>query len=314
MERLLEATGTTMRLIFCSDPLDPRRPDPMYAQEVAAASGLGIAYSLMSFEALLYEQNEQKAVRRVEPSPQEDIGIYRGWMLRLEHYARLYTALTERGIRLVNTPSAYRHCHHLPESYSIIESSTPTTVWMPVNGAVSMEAVMRLLEPFGAKPIIVKDYVKSQKHKWAEACFIPSAADREDVERVVGRFLQLQGDDLNEGLVFREYMEFEPLATHSKSGMPLTKEYRLFYLDGEPILTAPYWEQGDYSAETLPRETFSRVAQKVQSRFFTMDVAKLKDGEYMVVELGDAQVAGLPERADPVAFYTAIWSRLQPAP
>lgn len=302
-----------MRLIFCADPLDPRAPDPAFAQEVAAADSLHIAYSLVHFEALVYEQDERKAVRRVEPPQNEDVGVYRGWMLRPELYARLYDALAERGIRLINTPAAYRHCHHLPESYAVIESNTPKSVWAPVKGEVSIDAVMRLLEPFGAMPIIVKDYVKSQKHRWAEACFIPSAADREAVERVVNRFLQLQGEELNEGLVFREYMEFEPLATHSKSGMPLTKEYRLYYLDGDLLLTAPYWEQGDYSDETLPTERFSQLARKVQSRFFTMDVAKRKAGDYMVVELGDAQVAGLPERADAVVFYQRLKTLLQPA-
>jgi hypothetical protein len=50
--------------------------------------------------------------------------------------------------------------------------------------------------------------VKSRKHEWAEACYIPSAADRQQVECVVTRFLALQGDDLNKGLVFRVYATF----------------------------------------------------------------------------------------------------------
>lgn len=62
---------------------------------------------------------------------------------------------------------------------------------------------------------------------------------------VVSRFLELHGDDLAEGLVFREYVAFVPLATQSCSGMPLTREYRIFWLDGEPLLTVPYWEEGD---------------------------------------------------------------------
>src|SRR5450432_3294033 len=66
------------------------------------------------------------------------------------------------------------------------------------------DEVMALLRPFGEKPIIVKDYVKSRKHEWNEACYIPCASDRQAVERVVMGFLHLQGEDLNEGLVFRE--------------------------------------------------------------------------------------------------------------
>lgn len=51
-----------------------------------------------------------------------------------------------------------------------------------------------------------------------------------------------QGDDLNEGLVFRQFVEFEPLTYHSRSGMPLTKEFRLFFLDGNVIFCIEYWQ------------------------------------------------------------------------
>jgi hypothetical protein len=126
------------------------------------------------------------------------------------------------------------------------------------------------------------------------------------VERVVRRFLQLQGEDLNEGLVFREFIQFEPLAEHSKSGMPLTKEFRIFFLDGEPLCSMEYWEEGDYAGVVPPVDQFRTVARTVRSRFFTMDVAKRVGGDWMIVELGDGQVAGLPDHADVTAFYRAL--------
>ena len=48
------------------------------------------------------------------------------------------------------------------------------------------------------------------------------------------------------------------------------------------------------------------IAAQIRSRFFTMDVAQRTDGEWMIVELGDGQVAGLPERADQGKFYQAL--------
>jgi sugar phosphate isomerase/epimerase len=60
-------------------------------------------------------------------------------------------------------------------------------------------------------------------------------------------------------------------------------------------------------------DAFIEVARRVQSRFFTMDVAKRLDGEWMIVELGDGQVAGLPDRADVVAFYRRLAERLAAA-
>ena len=37
-----------------------------------------------------------------------------------------------------------------------------------------------------------------------------------------------------------------------------------------------------------------------------MDIAKKKDGEWIIVELGDGQVAGLPENADKATFYKQL--------
>lgn len=45
---------------------------------------------------------------------------------------------------------------------------------------------------------------------------------------------------------------------------------------------------------------------QVPSRFFTVDFARLEDGQWMVVELGDGQVAGFTEDADVDAFYADI--------
>ncbi len=37
-----------------------------------------------------------------------------------------------------------------------------------------------------------------------------------------------------------------------------------------------------------------------------MDVARRREGDWMIVELGDGQVAGLPERANIEAFYRTL--------
>jgi hypothetical protein len=163
-----------------------------------------------------------------------------------------------------------------------------------------------LLLNFGDSRLIVKDYVKSRKHEWYEACFIPRASDTESALRVINRFVELQGKDLNGGVVLREFMTFESLGTHSKSRMPLSREFRLFYLDGKPIQVANYWDEGDYSGEPLPLDEFSALASRIDSRFFTMDVARTVSGAWTVVELGDAQVAELPEVADTTAFFNSL--------
>ncbi len=293
-----------MRLLFSSDPMNPRRPDADYADESAAAQRIGLDFSLVRFEALVDEQDAEGAVRRVAPASEEGaVGVYRGWMMTPDKYAALYDALADRRVTLINSPAQYKHCHHLPNWYGRLKGHTPRSVWTAAED-MSLPRLMVLLKEFGDGPVIVKDFVKSRKHEWLTACFIPSASDTEAVERVTRRFMELQGDDLNGGLVLREFVEFEPLGVHPKSGMPLTREFRLFFLDGQPIQVSRYWDQGDYQGQLPPLDHFTRLASSVESRFFTMDVARAVAGEWLVVELGDAQVAELPEDADAGEFFT----------
>ena len=118
----------SMRILLCSHPMDIGQVDPSYAAEAAAAEKAGFSVSRVDYEALVDERKPLRAVRKVEAG--EAAGIYRGWMLRSEQYRELYDALAGKGVRLINTPEAYLHCHHLPESYGLIEGLTPKSVWV----------------------------------------------------------------------------------------------------------------------------------------------------------------------------------------
>jgi hypothetical protein len=299
-----------VRIIFCNDVLSPQLPDQAFAHEAEVSIEQNFNYSLIDFERLVDGDNAVAATRRVRATEDHQLALYRGWMLRPRQYEQLYAALQEKGWTLFNTPQAYRHCHYLPESYSIIQAQTPATVWLPLGEFEDFDLVMQALARFGDKPLILKDYVKSRKHDWAEACFIPSAGNREAVEQVVRRFIELQGEQLQGGLVFREFVDLQPTGTHPQSGMPLTKEFRLFFLDKELLMCLPYWKEASYATEQPPLEQFKPIASQIASRFFTMDVAQTVEGNWIIVELGDGQVAGLPDDKYATDFYTALKHRI----
>lgn len=294
-----------MRLLFCADPLQPRLVDEAYQEEYDAAARAGLVISLINFEAPVFEGDASAAVRRVPASDAPVTGVYRGWMLTIDQYEQLFEALGNRQITLVNTPEQYALCHHLPLSYRRIAPYTPKTVWI-TKDEFAIGGLPKLMEPFGTGPIVVKDYVKSRKHEWAGACYVPSAADTEAATQVARTFIQRQGADLSGGLVFREFVEFEPLSAHSKSGMPLSREFRLFFLDGEVLSVSRYWEEGDYAGEQPPLGKFTAIARTIPSRFLTMDAARTTAGDWMIVELGDAQVAELPPETKPNDFFAAL--------
>jgi len=253
--------------------------------------------------------NPTKALRKVQPSANKETAIYRGWLLKPKFYEILYESLKAKNFELINSPLSYKHCLYLPESYDLIKEHTPMTVWLKkVHFINSFDKIHELIKVFGESPIIIKDFVESQKHYWNEACYIPNASDFNKVDNVVKRFLELQGEELNEGIVFREFVKLEFLIYHPKSGMPLSKEFRIFFFDGEPLQIVHYWDEGDYGEEDIKPELsdFLDVAQKIQSRFFTMDIAKVENGDWIIIELGDGQVSGLPTKTNLPEFYRSI--------
>src|SRR4051794_2529903 len=120
-----------MFVLFCLDPLRPHQPDDFYIAEADAAVRHGFTLLLIDHDAVS-RGNAGRAVRDVPVQPEPVVGIYRGWMMRAEQYDRLYQALADKNIDLINAPAAYRHCHHLPESYPVIQGYTPRSVWLPV--------------------------------------------------------------------------------------------------------------------------------------------------------------------------------------
>jgi hypothetical protein len=76
-------------------------------------------------------------------------------------------------------------------------------------------------------------------------------------------------------------------------------------LDGKCICNFGYWKP-----ETLDRvviEEATDIAAKITpTRFFTMDIALRTNGEWIVMELGDGGVSGLPDGADPRELYRPL--------
>ncbi len=71
-----------------------------------------------------------------------------------------------KNIELINTPVAFGHCHYLPEWYPKLSNHTPKSIWfdLKVGDQVLQEQLSKALRTFERKPLIVKDFVKSEKH------------------------------------------------------------------------------------------------------------------------------------------------------
>ncbi|MCX5395462.1 ATP-grasp domain-containing protein [Streptomyces sp. NBC_00102] len=275
--------------LLCADPLRPGRPDPAFTEEASAAREMGAAIALLDHDALLAGD----AVAAVARVPRGSGAYwYRGWMIPVRHYTELDRALAERGASLLTDAAAYRTAHELPGWYDTFVSLTPRSVWYPVS-VTAPTAVPRdggfwsvLAQPLGGGPGIVKDFVKSRKHEWHEACFVPELNDSETLSAVVARMVDLQGEHLAGGVVVRAYERFVPGG-----------EARVWWVDGEPVLVTAHPDTpGDRPVPELG--PVGEAVRGLGCRLVTTDLALREDGVWRVIEVGDGQVSGLPSGTD----------------
>jgi hypothetical protein len=185
-----------MNMLYCANPLNARQVDDDWQKKYLVAERLGYNRYLFNYDDFKAGLPLRQAGLKLTKAATLQPIIYRGWMLPITTYQALYQALLSHNYQLINSPEEYRHCYYLPDSYPIIADHTPLTVSYPCTTMPTNEQLQNLLAVFAGGPIIVKDFVKSQKHYWHEACFIPDSNDIKQVEKVVNKFLQLQGNHL----------------------------------------------------------------------------------------------------------------------
>jgi ATP-grasp domain, R2K clade family 2 len=293
-------------ILFCENPLMVNEVDPDYATEYNAAKENGLPILLYNYETLTDADNATRATKAIQPAATMQPVIYRGWMLTPKQYANLYAVLLSKNYPLINNLTQYQNCHYLPDSLKFIKPYTPLTVFQYWNVENSMELLIQKTKVFGSHAVILKDFVKSEKHNWETACFVKDASNKEQLIQSIQNLLELRGTFLNEGIVVREFIDLNYLTIHSKSGMPLMEEYRLFFYQHKLVGIYNYWEEGEYTFDPVNIDLFAELATIIKSNFFSMDIARQKNGEFIIMELGDGQVAGLPDAVDRNAFYASL--------
>jgi hypothetical protein len=110
----------------------------------------------------------------------------------------------------------------------------------------------------------------------------------------------------------REYVPLRRLAT-GLNGLPISKEFRVFVLDGKILASGFYWSSHVDDLDHVPspseipaaflQEVITRVGDNI--RFWVVDVAHTEAGDWIVIELNDGCMSGLSEvRAE--ALYCAL--------
>jgi hypothetical protein len=213
----------------------------------------------------------------------------------LPYYQELENELKTKKCKLVNSYSQHRYIADIMNWVQDIHEYTPKT-W---NSWGHLEH----------GKWIVKGLTNSQKSQWNTHMF---AEGREQLLEVIRKLM----DDTfigSQGLVVREYI---PLQTFdiAINGLPVSEEYRCFFLDNHFIEGAWYWsEHPDYKKD-IPKDgkIFAcMIAEKIQkkTKFFVIDIARTETGKWIVIEINDGQMSGL-SCIDPHQFYSKLHSIL----
>jgi hypothetical protein len=288
-----------MIILFPSEPFSPKEVDSSFKLEYDAAK-------LVGFEVFLFDHDEMVKTGNLKTNLPLNQGvieqvILRSWMLNRLYYTCLQVSLIEKNYKLFNDISQYIQCHHFPEYYQFIMNNT-TKAWWTNGWSEKAENVnWQAVRDFMDGDVIIKDYVKSEKED-PELFILHKELSTEEFSSRIHRFVEARGKLFNEGIVFKKIESLKKYEGH-------TNEWRLFFLNNELLMLN---QNSDASPDKAAKPTWAitfeccEIAKKVISSFFTVDIAEKEDGEWMILEMGDGQVSGLPLLGDAIAFYNRM--------
>ncbi len=272
--------------------------DDRFELESLAVEELDIESYAIPLDPIVNGEPE-RALRHL-PRPRERTWLYRGWMLSAEEYTALYEAMADRDEQLVVDPESFELATYAPSYLPLLGDRTAPARW--TEGEDIAEA-WEIAQELGPPPWIVKDHVKSAKESWHRACFVAEGADFDDFAATCERLALLRGDRFERGFVIKKYLELATLPGWTEERRRVTDEHRLVFWEGELIAHAPYYDVDSVLAR--PGD-FADLGERIDSPFFTADVARLASGGYTVLEINDGGSSTLPEQLDPREVYRAI--------
>lgn len=280
-------------ILFPRHPLYKKQPDLSFQEEVDAAEHAGFKTHFIDIE-------DESSFCHSNIST-----LYRGWIVTPAEYHDMFV----QEPNLIVRPEDYNNSYNFPQWYEQVRPhspSTPKSVWFPGTTKQLLED-LSILWGSGPReypglgnlngPIIIKDWCKSRKHEWLDACYIPDILDSDNLHRVVSNFLNAQGESLAGGLVCRECVQLKPLGVeHPKSHIPLFNEHRFFIFRGQIFYSTSYWNAQFYGNANYPKKSIIvDLVRHIKSEFFAVDVAEKADGGWIVIEINDGSTAGILE-------------------
>ena len=216
----------------------------------------------------------------------------------LPFYDELERDLRLVGSRLINSYDEHRWIATF-DYYHEVKQFTPET-WTDEN--------IHLCQHPG--PFVVKGKLSSKKWNWKSSMF---AETKQDALKLAGR-LKEDSEISEQGVVYRRYVALKTFEI-GRNGLPFTNEWRLFYHKSKLLCAGYYWSLGDCYRQAEITNDCLTLADKIAqiaadfTTFFTLDMAETDDGDWILIEINDGQMA-VPSEHDLDELYCNLKGEL----
>lgn len=256
--------------------------------QTQAARALGWSVFALPEHLREYPEQLEAALAKIPKQTTPVRALWVGFVPTVVLYERVYQAAAARNIGLLNTPAQHALAMELDRAYEAIADLTPATC--AVQSIADVDAAVARL----GLPVFVKGAMASLKERGWEACVAPSAeAARALVAQLLPMSVHSRGRVLLRALA--------PLRHHrvEASDFRIGREYRVFVLEGNVVGLGYYWPYMSDFMDLTPfeddavRKLALKCATRLDVPYLSVDIGQLESGEWIVIETGDPQFAGL---------------------
>ena len=262
--------------IYPEDYFLPGQPDEEFISEYNIAKKLG-------FEVTVF--NQQTLIpKNILP---EFNYVYRGWMLTLDEYKKLNSYIQNRFGMMLVSPTDYANTHLYSNAFKRLNSLMPYTSRYLSDTPV--EAIVESVKQdsnYSSSKFFIKDSVKSAKNN-------PEASIAENIHtlgKTLYNFIEEQGSFLNDDILIKDFIELD-------KSIPEIRLWITNRFNQTKIIPSVHPDFSSFSLIKID-ENFMEEIEKgfnesaSKNCFITVDVAKTIKEQWVIIEIGNAQVSG----------------------
>jgi ATP-grasp domain, R2K clade family 3 len=290
-----------MVVVFHDESLrHPNSIDNLETQQVVETARLYDCYTYFLPAKIGYSIRAVDALANLPNFDRPQVGIWAGFIPSQSKYAEVYQAATEKNVFLVNDPIQHQTALEFDRYYPLLGDLTPQSITI-TSSSECVEAGAKL-----GFPVFVRGAVKSNKTLGWDACV---AANSDELVYIVEQILSIphraRGKAIVRQLVKLRYRSMMP------GNFPRSREYRLFVYNCQVLAFGYYWDEfeDEFELTEFDRSQLHQLAiaaaTKVNVPYIIIDIGQLESGEWIVIEIGDAQFAGMSH-----VSIMELWSQL----